>query len=63
MSSKLSTIGQQAKTLSQLTSLDLVRDIFLTHAGALIADNNFISYSKVHATRWNDNDKTSLNIL
>ncbi|PZV99913.1 RNA-binding domain-containing protein [Metamycoplasma auris] len=63
LNSKLNEIGQQAKTVSQLVSLDLVKDDFLTNAGALIADNGFIKSSKVYATRWNGTNKTNSKIL
>ncbi|ENY68763.1 Hypothetical protein, putative ATPase [Metamycoplasma auris 15026] len=63
LNAKLSEIGFQAKTAIQLISLDLVKDDFLTNAGALIADNGFIKSSKVYATRWNGNNKTNSQFL
>ncbi|WFQ91682.1 hypothetical protein MFERI14815_00286 [Mycoplasma feriruminatoris] len=63
LNQKLNEIGQQAKTVNQLISLDLVKDDFLTNAGALLADNKFIKSSKIHATRWNGNDKLNSEIL
>ncbi|QVJ96044.1 RNA-binding domain-containing protein [Mycoplasma mycoides] len=60
---ELKKIGQQANTVHQLTSLGLVKDEFLTYAGALIADNEFIKSSKIHNTRWNGNDKTNSDIV
>ncbi|UKS53953.1 ATP-binding protein [Mycoplasma feriruminatoris] len=63
LNQKLNEIGQQAKTVNQLISLDLVKDDFLTNAGALLADNKFIKSSKIHSTRWNGNDKLNSEIL
>ncbi|EXU60605.1 RNA-binding domain-containing protein [Mycoplasma mycoides] len=63
LNQKLNGIGQQVKTVNQLISLDLVKDYFLTNAGALLADNKFIKSSKIHATRWNGNDKLNSEIL
>ncbi|WP_434333411.1 RNA-binding domain-containing protein [Mycoplasma capricolum subsp. capricolum] len=63
LNQELNEIGQQVKTVNQLISLDLVKDDFLTNAGALLADNKFIKSSKIHATRWNGNDKLSSEIL